>query len=213
MTVKPRISMPSPAARITDQTRSRPPALEPGDRLTRREFERRYQAMPALKKAELVEGVVYMPSPVHVSHASAHSQVIGWLANYSAATPGVELADNATVRLDQDNVVQPDILVRLEPAQGRCSRISSDDYCEGAPELVVEIATSSAAYDLYERKRVYRRNDVQEYAVGQVLDGRLDWWHLDEGEYVPITPDAGDILRSRVFPGLWLNNTAGGPDV
>lgn len=34
--------------------------LENGDRLSRFEFEHRYQAMPELKKAELVEGVVYI---------------------------------------------------------------------------------------------------------------------------------------------------------
>lgn len=186
-----------------------PPPLENGDRLTRAEFERRYEAMPHVKKAELIEGVVYMPSPVHFeSHAELHSQVIIWLGTYYVATPGVKLGDNATVRLDLDNQVQPDALLRLDPAQGGTSRISADDYVEGPPELVVEIAATSASYDLHDKLNVYRRNGVQEYIVWQVLDRRLDWFRLEEGEYVPLLPNADGIIRSRIFPGLHLAVTA-----
>jgi len=126
------------------------PRLENGDRLTRYEFERRYEAMPHLKKAELIDGVVYMGSPVRFErHGKPHSYAIGWLAVYCAATPGVDLGDNATVRLDVDNEPQPDALLRLDPSVGGQSRISDDDYVEGAPELIVEIAASSASYDLH----------------------------------------------------------------
>lgn len=183
---------------------TRVPPLESGDRLTRREFERRYQAMPHIKKAELIEGVVYMPSPVSASHAVAHGQIMGWLAAYCAATPGVQLADNATILLDIDNEVQPDALLRLDPAQGGTSRISADDYVEGAPELIVEVAASSAAYDLHDKLKVYRRNRVQEYLVWQVYDKRLDWFQWSEGEYIPLMPDEDGVVRSRVFPGLHL---------
>ena len=117
-------------------------------------------------------------------------------------------AVNATVRLDPDNVVQPDVLLRLEPLAGGRSRISPDDYIEGAPELVIEIATSSAAYDLHDKLRVYRRNRVQEYVVWQVLEGKLDWWRWDEGEYVPVAPDARGVFASQTFAGLWLDATA-----
>jgi Uma2 family endonuclease len=185
------------------------PLLESGDRLTRHEFERRYNAMPHVKKAELIEGVVYMPSPVRFrQHGRPHGQVITWLGTFCAATPGVDLADNATVRLDMDNEVQPDALLRLEPARGGRSWINPDDYVEGAPELIVEIASSSAAYDLYDKKRVYRRNGVQEYVVWQIYDERLDWFQLQEGKYVSLAPDADGVVRSRVFPGLCLKVTA-----
>jgi len=176
--------------------------LENGDRLTRAEFERRYAAMPHIKKAELIEGEVYMPSPVHhASHSKPHAQLLVWLGTYSAATPGVDLDDNVTVRLDQFNEVQPDALLRLETGQ---SRISADDYIEGAPELVAEIASSSAAIDLHRKLRVYLRSGVQEYLVWRTLDQQLDWFELREGEYVPLAPDEQGRLRSRVFPGLWL---------
>ncbi len=179
------------------------PPLESGDRLTRAEFERRYHAMPHIKKAELIEGVVYMPTPVrYASHGKPHQFVNTWLGMYSAFTPGVETADNATVRLDQENEVQPDALLRL--VSGGRSRVGADDYLEGAPELVVEVATSSAAYDLYDKFRVYRRNGVLEYVVWQVYDERLDWFVLQEGAYVFVEPDAAGLVRSQRFPGLWL---------
>ncbi len=184
-----------------------PLPLENGDRLTRAEFERRYSAMPYLKKAELVEGEVIMPSPTRLkSHSKPHGDMATWLGVYCASTPGVELADNATVRLDADNEVQPDLLLRLE--RGGKTRVSDDDFVEGPPELIVEIAASSASYDRHTKLNVYRRNGVQEYVIWQVHDRKVEWFELREGAYTALNPDEAGVFRSRVFPGLWLNVTA-----
>ncbi len=197
-------SSPQPAPGVAPPTEALPP-LENGDRLTRSEFERRYEAMPELKKAELIEGVVYMPSPVrHKGHSVPHGQIIGWLAVYCAATPGVELGDNGTIRLDSDNEPQPDAFLRLESACGGQSRLSEDDYLEGAPELIVEVAASSASYDLHDKKRAYRRNGVREYVVWRVYDRKVDWFCLEQEKYVRLQPDEGGVIESRVFPGLRL---------
>jgi Uma2 family endonuclease len=185
-----------------------PLPLENGDRLTQFEFERRYQAMPSLKKAELIEGVVYMPSPVRNTHSWAHGQAMTWLGVYSAATPGVLLNDNATVRLDVDNEVQPDALLRLDQDVGGQCRVTEDDYLEGPPELIVESVGSSAAYDLHDKLNVYRRSGVREYIVWQVYEGQLDWFRLEQGQYVPITADEEGIIRSTIFPGLALPTPA-----
>jgi Uma2 family endonuclease len=183
------------------------PPLENGDKLTRWEFERRYQAMPHLKKAELIEGIVYMASPLRFeSHAEPHANIIGWLALYKAATPGVRLGDNATVRLDIDNEPQPDALLRIE--KGGQSIISQDDYVEGAPELIVEIAASSASYDVHQKLNVYRRNQVQEYLVWRFYEQEFDWFRLQAGEYIKLEPDSDGIIRSQIFPGLWLDKNA-----
>ncbi|NEQ22043.1 MAG: Uma2 family endonuclease, partial [Microcoleus sp. SIO2G3] len=123
---------------------------------------------------------------------------------YEAATPGVYLADNTTVRLDAYNEPQPDALLRIEPEVGGNSRISDDDYVEGTPELIAEIAASSASYDLNDKLNAYRRNGVQEYIVWQSYENRLDWFRLQEGRYVAMQPDEAGIIRSEVFPGLWL---------
>lgn len=186
-----------------------PPPLNPGDRLSRAEFEQRYNAHPEIKKAELVEGVVYMPSPTRFEkHGEPHARIIAWLGVYVAATPGIRVADNASVRLDFENEVQPDVLLRLESEVGGRSRVTEDDYLEGAPELIVEIAASSAAYDLHDKRRVYARSGVQEYLAVQMYERRLDWFVWREGVYESLQPDEGGLLRSEVFPGLWLQTTA-----
>ncbi len=196
----PALTIPRSPTKITSA-----PPLNAGDRLSRAEFERRYHAMPDVNKAELIEGIVHMPSPVHfLQHGQPHSDIIGWLTLYRAATPGVVVGDNATVRLDNENEVQPDALLRLEPALGGRSRVTEDDYLAGPPELIVEIAVSSAAYDLHSKRRVYARNGVQEYLVAQAYEQRVDWFVLRESVYELLQPDTAGILRSAVFPGLWL---------
>lgn len=183
------------------------PPLENGDRLTLREFERRYNAMPQVKKAELIEGVVYMPSPLRAkSHGEPHAYIMGWLVTYKAATSGVGVLDNPTVRLDLDNEPQPDAVLRIEV--GGQSHISEDDYVEGAPELIVEIAASIASYDLHEKLRVYRRNQVQEYLVWRVYNQEFNWFRLSEGEYIQLEPNTDGVIYSQVFPGLWLAKSA-----
>ncbi len=180
------------------------PPLENGDHLTREEFERRYDAMPHLKKAELIGGIVYMPSPVKRSHGDAHADVMFWVGMYRAATPGVRVSDNATTRMDEKNAPQPDISLRIEsPTKGTC-RISEDDYLEGVPELIVEIAGSSASYDLHHKLEAYRLNGVPEYLVWQIYENQFNWFILEDEKYIRIEPNVEGILRSRVFPGLYL---------
>ncbi|MCF2150841.1 Uma2 family endonuclease [Desmonostoc muscorum LEGE 12446] len=185
---------------------ARIPPLESGDRLTRQEFEHRYTAMPHIKKAELIEGIVYVASPLRFnSHGKPHANLIGWLWNYKIATPGVELGDNATVRLDLDNEPQPDVVLLINETLGGQARISDDDYIEGAPELIAEVAASSAANDLHDKKKVYRRNGVKEYIVWRILENQVDWFCLENGEYISLEPDINNVIKSRIFPGLWLD--------
>ncbi len=181
------------------------PPLQNGDRLTRPEFERRYEAAPEHVKAELIDGLVYMITSVRAeSHGRPHGLIATWLGTYAAATPGVEMLVDTTVRLDLDNEIQPDALLRIAFECGGASRLTEDDYLSGPPELVVEVAASSAAYDLHDKKAVCRRHGVQEYLVWQIFEGRLDWFVLEDGAYLRLEPDAEDVLHSRVFPGLHL---------
>jgi len=182
------------------------PLLENGDRLTRHEFERRYTAMPYQKKgsnkAELIEGIVYMASPLRFeSHAQPHGNIIGWLWNYQIATESITLGIEPTVRLDLDNEFQPDAVMFIP---GRGASITADDYIQGAPELVVEIATSNVSIDLHDKKAAYRRNGVQEYIIWRTLDREIDWFSLQDGEYIRLELDENSIIKSKVFPGLWL---------
>jgi Uma2 family endonuclease len=176
--------------------------LESGDRLTRAEFHRRYCARPDIKKAELVDGVVYVGSPVRFDlHGEPHALIMTWLGVYRATRPDLRLGDNATVLLDADNEVQPDACLWLEEPGGPHL---TEHYVEGAPQFVVEIAASSASYDLHDKLRAYQRNRVREYLVWRVMDNALDSFRLQDGQYVRVAPDVQGVIESSVFPGLRL---------
>jgi Uma2 family endonuclease len=192
----------------TRHTKEIPP-LQAGDKLTRAEFERRYDATPHLKKAELIEGVVYMPPPVaQEGHSSEHFNIIVILGVYLLATPGIEGGDNGSLRLDLDNMPQPDAFLRILESHGGQSRIDADKYVEGAPELIAEVAATSASYDLHAKLNVYRRNGVKEYLVWRTLDRAIDYFILNDGNFEPLSKDKNGIFQSKVFPGLWLDPAA-----
>lgn len=205
------VQLTSPKLTILEAEGVRPisvPPLESGDRLTRDEFERRYEATPHVKKAELIEGVVYLGSPVpHEDHGNPHFDLIGWLAQYCARTPFVDGGDNSTLRLDSINEPQPDTLLRLPRERGGASQIVGK-YLEGAPEWVGEVAASSASYDLHDKREAYRRNGVREYLVWRVRDREIDWFILRQEEYQRLSAGPDGIYRSEVFPGLWLDASA-----
>jgi hypothetical protein len=185
------------------------PLLENGDRLSADEFLRRYKAMPALKKAELIEGVVHVPSPVrHVHHGKPHYHLLTTLGHFEARTPGVEGGDNSTVCLDLDNVPQPDCLFFIKPEFGGRVTFDADGYLVGAPDLIAEVAAASVSYDLHGKLRAYANNNVREYIVWRVLDRQFDWFVLHGGEYDRILISEDGILRSTVVPGLWLDTAA-----
>lgn len=186
-----------------------PTTLEHGDHLRRPEFERRYDAMPNLTKAELIEGTVVVGSPVrHRRHGRPHNHLGGWLFVYEAATPGVESGGNSSLRLDLDNEPQPDCLLMIQPECGGQAVIDADDYVAAAPDWIGEISASTVSYDLHAKLQVYRRAGVREYVVWRVLDRAVDWFVLREGVFQPHSAAADGIHRSTVFPGLWLDAAA-----
>ena len=178
--------------------------LKAGAKLTRSEFERRYWAHPELKKVELVDGIVRMPSPVrYIQHARPHTDMIELLVAYTERTPGVGAVFNASVRLDSRTEVQPDAVLRIEPVELGQSVVDEDGYVKGAPELVAEISASSARFDLGRKLDAYLRNGVREYIVWQTLARRIDWFEQVEGSFRPLPATTG-VVSSRVFPGLRL---------
>lgn len=184
--------------------------LENGDRLSRAEFERRYAAMPETCKAELIEGIVCMSAAAlrFKSHGQPHSFLNAWLATYQVFTDFTMVADAPTVRLDSINEPQPDLALVIDASYGGQTQLSEDDYLEGAPELLAEIAASTVSIDLGSKKTSYERNGVKEYLVWRVLDRQIDWFCLQNGKYVDLLADDDGITRSEVFPGLWLDRSA-----
>lgn len=185
------------------------PLLENGDALDADEFLRRYERMPDVKKAELIDGVVFMASPVRLLHANPHSDLNHWLTTYRVATPGVQSPDNVTFELSESEAVQPDVMLYTEASRGGKSAVNASDYVVGSPELVAEVAASSVSLDAGPKRKIYEKHGVAEYVLWRVEDEAIDWWTLRDGQYAAIEPDAADgLLKSVVYPGLWLDRAA-----
>lgn len=192
---------------IKEMKRTLPP-LQSGDRLSRDEFHRRYTAMPDVK-AELIEGVVFMASPISAAHGNPHSDIFGWAWTYAKFhTPGVGIADNATLMLDARNELQPDVTVYILPEFGGGLSLTSKRYLAGTPEMAIEVAVTSANIDLGDKLEAYQRNGISEYIVWRVFDEELDWFILKNGKYETLKPTHDGIHKSQVFPGLWLDAKA-----
>jgi Uma2 family endonuclease len=190
-------------AELMGITAKKTPPLAPGDRLTRDEFECRFDATPGLKKAELLDGIVYMPPPVsHEYHSGPDGRLLTLLGVYQAATPYTLFGSNGSVRLDAHNMPQPDGYLFIAPEAGGQARVGADSYVAGAPELVAEVAASSASYDLHVKKDVYRRWGVREYVVWRTYDAELDFFRLRDGRYERSMIHEDGTWRSEVFPGL-----------
>jgi Uma2 family endonuclease len=192
----------------TAQALLRLPLVEAGDHLDQATFHERYKAMPPTFRAELIGGVVLVPSPLSRGHGVYHALVMGWLVNYCIATPGTLTADNTTTILGERSEPQPDGVLIIEPAAGGQTGLSEDDYTTGPPELIVEVASSSASIDLHAKRRDYGQAGVREYVVVVLRPQVIRWFILQHGTYQEGSPDADGIFRSRVFPGLWLHANA-----
>lgn len=184
-----------------------PPVLREGDRLTNTEFLRRWEAMPELKHAELIGGVVFMASPVGVAHGQWHARIIGWASAYCDGTEFCEAVAESTWVMASGDIPQPDAALRVLPEFGGQSKVARDLF-HGAAELVAEVTGSSQSRDLGAKLDLYRRAGVREYLTILLNPERIVWRELVRGRYREIAPDADGLLRSRVFPGLWLDPKA-----
>lgn len=180
------------------------PRLENGDVMTREEFHRLYSDCPGMERVELIEAVVYMPSPIRFKgHGREQALISEWLAAYAATQRDMMWSGPVSVLLDDDNEPEPDaMLFRVSPER------FDDGYVAGAPELVVEIAASSKSRDLHQKKRAYERNGVIDYIVWRTDDAAIDWFTLRDGAYSERKADDAGVIESEQFPGLRLNVAA-----
>lgn len=185
------------------------PPLRSGDRMTRAEFERRWEVTPQIRKAELIEGVAYVQAALRADqHGDPHFLVIGWLGSYAASTPGVIGSDNSSIRLDESNMPQADASLRFAVDRGGQSHVDEDGYLNGAPELVVEISASTEGYDLRDKLRAYERHGVREYVVWRVANDQIDWFIRRNDGFQRLSSDDSGTFKSETFPGLWLDQAA-----
>ena len=180
--------------------------LVTGERMNVEEFLRRWEELPGLKNAELIDGVVHVPSPVSREHGSLDFLIHWWLAHYVQATPGCQGGSNSTW-LMLDSAPQPDAYLRILPSHGGQSG-DEKRFCTGAPELAVEICLTSTEVDFGPKRKLYQRAGVREYITIELLWKRIVWRVLENAVYVVPTLPPDGIARSQVFPGLWLDVAA-----
>ena len=183
------------------------PPLVAGQRLDRATFHERYEAMPPATRAELIGGIVYMPSPLSADHGDETTPVVGWLFHYQRFTRGVKTSINASTFLDDQAEPQPDVSLRILPEFGGQTHYEGE-YLAGAPELVVEVARSSRKIDLGEKLRDYERAGVLEYLVYALDPPEIFWFARREGHFVRQATDEDGCYHSEAFPGLWLDPRA-----
>jgi Uma2 family endonuclease len=191
-----------------DRPAARPvPRLVAGQRLDQPTFHARYEAMPPGTRAELIGGVVYMPSPLSDDHGATGDDVALWLGHYRRFTPGLRGGLGTTTILGDSGEAQPDHQLRVLPEYGGQARVE-DGYVSGAPELIVEIARSSKPYDLDDKRRDYERAGVREYVVVALDPNQVHWFAQRDGRFVDWSPGPDGVFRSGAFPGLWLDAAA-----
>jgi hypothetical protein len=181
------------------------PPLRTGDRMTRAEYAADYEPLPKDFRAQLIEGVVYLSGPVKFSHGRARGRLVGWAGMYAGYTPGVSGSLHVTTRLDELNEPEPDVSLLIDAASGGQTFASPDDFLVGPAEWIGEVVESRGAAEYGPKMAAYARNGVREYVIWCLEGDSIEWLSLRDGRYEPQTPDAAGIIRSEVFPGLWLD--------
>jgi Uma2 family endonuclease len=181
------------------------PPLENGDRLDQKTFHARYQAMPEDFRAELIGGIVHLPSPQKIPHSETQLLVVRWLDEYAEATPGTVALLNNTQILGPDSEPEPDACLFIAPEYGGRVYVDKDDYLHGPPDLIVEVSSSTESIDLHRKKQDYQEAGVREYVVLALRTQQVFWFIRQRGKYKEVPLPKDGIFRSRTFPGLWLN--------
>jgi len=178
--------------------------FEDGDVMDQPTFHKLYEAAPQHFRAELIGGVVHLPSPVGMRHGKPHSILGAWLAFYSAESIGTESFIDITAIIGGDSEPQPDVSLIISPEAGGQTKVSEDDYLTGSPELAVEISHTTTLVDLHAKKQMYEKYGVREYIVVETKRRAIHWFIRRDSKFVAIKPGADGLFKSRVFPGLWL---------
>lgn len=191
------------------ETLAPPAGLTTGMRMDWPEFEARWLELPSLKRAELIDGVVHMPSPTSDTHGDPDAAIGHWIGFYLLHTPGLRRTSNPTLVLDNANVPQPDAILRIDRRPLAQRRYGGPlEYARPPVEMAIEVSVTSGRRDTVVKRELYHRFRVREYLIWRVLDDALDWLAWRSEGYEPLTPDEAGVLRSEVFPGLWLDTRA-----
>lgn len=194
---------------INPQPEAAVPFLHDGDRLTMEEFERRWDAMPNLKHAELIEGQVYMNAAAlrWDWHSEPHGLLVSVMTHYARVTDGVLFGSDPSVRMNPSSMPQPDAVLRVSEKIGGLSQIQKG-YVVGRPEFVIEVSGSTDRHDLGAKKTLYLNTGVPEYLNWSVPDEQIVLFRLQSSSYEKVAEDHTGILKSLILPGLWFDPAA-----
>lgn len=180
------------------------PPFQDGDVLDQPTFHSLYETTPSGFRAELIEGIVHMASPVQLRHGGPSGKVSQWLGAYADEVEGTFAYNEITAILGPSDEPQPDHSLLVLPEAGGQTRENHGGYLLGAPELAVEIANTTTLIDLHAKKAMYERYGAREYIVVEAKRKTVHWFTRRGEKFVPLLPDIDGILVSKVFPGLWL---------
>ncbi len=161
---------------------------------------RRYERLPEVKRAELLEGTVCVHPPLIYSLSHRRTLLTYLLVRYQMLHPETETVGNTTWLIDGENVAQPDSSYRVK--RGGSSWLDQEGFLRGVPEMVFEVTS-----DIHSRKDLYQRVRAQEFVHWRVEFEAIDFYRLDSGSgvFLKEQPDADGVWRSWVFPGLALD--------
>ncbi len=184
------------------------PPFQNGDAMDQPTFHALYVGTPRGFRAELIEGIVYMASPVQLRHGGPSLKVSQWLGAFADEVEGAQAYNEITAILTATSEPQPDHTLIVLPEAGGQTRENADGFLVGAPELALEISNTTALIDLHAKKTMYERCGVREYIVVETKRQAVHWFVRRGDKFAPLKSDADGIFKSRVFLGLWLDGSA-----
>lgn len=161
-----------------------------------------YQQFPDKPRVEIIAGEIFDMSPApSMRHQSIAFELSLQLGGFFKGRPCIPYAAPADVKLSDEDVVQPDLMVVCDKDQIK------ESHVEGAPALVVEIfSPSTQNYDRKLKMELYARSGVKEVWLVSPLPASIEVFLLDGATYRFMGMyQIGDAFKSPGFPELKLD--------
>jgi len=154
-------------------------------------------------RAELIDGHIYMMSAPSTRHQSVAWAMAAQLSAFLKGKRCRGFFSPFAVRLSEDTVVQPDIVVICDPGK------LTPSGCKGAPDLVVEILSpSTSRHDKRTKYNLYKQSNVPEYWLVDPSDNTVTAYRLTDKGYVPTIYDDTDMATVDALPGFEMDLAA-----
>lgn len=153
------------------------------------------------QKADLINGVIYMPSPENTDD----NELFIWLVTLMnlfvrRKKLGQIYGSRVAFRLAEKHGPEPDIaFVRTENME----RVTRGGV-EGPADLAIEIVSpDSVERDYYLKRELYELYRIPEYWIIDEMDQTVTLLRLKQAKYREVRPQKGE-MHSQVLTGFWL---------